>query len=138
MPQHSLISEYRGDSIQLGNHDLYDIIKMHGLDELPKGLNGKTLLTLELPSIRILAAEQEVGRREFFLCYSLDNAFLFIVETEMSKSLEQRYRAQFGANDNYDTITKVQRIVWFYTPDSARANDTLVAGHLKPYLPSPR
>jgi hypothetical protein len=132
----TLIHEFHEDALQLGNHEVFNIVEMHGTDDLPKGLDGKTLLTLELPSIPIMLAGQEVGRREFYLCYSLQKAFLFVVETEMAKNEVKYYRAQYGANDNYDTSTKVQRIVWLYCVDSPRVKDPVIAAHLQPYLPA--
>jgi hypothetical protein len=131
----SLIHEYQQDALQLGNHEVFNITKMHGLDELPKGLDGKSLLTLKLPCIPIMVAGQEVGSREFYLCYSLKAAFLFIVETEMAKNKVKYYSPQYGANDNYATSTQVRRIVWLYSIDSPRANDPIIAEHLKAYLP---
>lgn len=132
----SLIHEYQQDALQLGNHEVFNITKMHGLDDLPKGLEGKSLLTLELPGIPIMVAGQGVGRREFYLCYSLKAAFLFIVETEMAKNEVKYYSPQYGANNNYATSTEVRRIVWLYSVDSERAKDPVIAAHLKPYLSS--
>ncbi len=136
MGKPTLIHEFNEDALQLGNHAVHWITKMHGMDALPKNLDGKELLTLELPSISIEFAGQEVGQREFFLCYSLQQAFLFVVETEIVKNEVKYYSPQYGANNNYATSTKVQRIVWLYTPDSPRAKDPVIAAHLQPYLPA--
>lgn len=126
---------YHEDSIQVGNHEVHWIKKIHGIDDLPAGLDGTRLLTLELPAISIMAAGIEVGLREFYLCYSIENSLLFIVEAEMAKQVETKYRPQYGQNDNYDETTKTHRIVWIYKPDSQRAKDPVIANHLKGYLP---
>jgi hypothetical protein len=130
----TLRHEYNANALQLGSHAICNIIQMHGLEDMPAGLDGTKLLTLELPNIPIKAAGQEVGRREFYLCYSVQSQFLFVVETETAEHVEKYYRAQFGANDNYDTVTKVQCIVWLYRADAPRANDPVIAAHLRPYL----
>jgi hypothetical protein len=126
---------YHEDSIQVGNHEVHWIKEIHGIDDLPAGLDGNRLLTLELPAIPIVAAGIKVGLREFYLCYSPEKSLLFIVETEMAKRVETKYRPQYGQNDNYDSTTATQRIVWIYKPDSPRAKDPVIANHLKEYLP---
>ena len=134
----SLFHEYAEAKnwIVLGNHELRHIKTIHCLEDLPPGLDGKKLLSLELPSIPIRAAGLSVGAREFYLCYSLQHAFTFVVETEMGKSVETKYRPQYGANDNYDTRNLVQRVVWLYRLDAPRAKDPVIANHLQAYLPS--
>lgn len=115
---------------------LFIIPVFRGLEDLPTGLEGHKLLSLQLPSIPIMAAGIAVGAREFFLCYSTQIDFLFVVETEVATQTEQTYRPQYGANDNYDTLTTQHRVVWLYSLDSARAHDPTIAKHLKAFLPS--
>jgi hypothetical protein len=131
----TLISDIREDVIKLGQEYVCDIKEIHGLENIPEGIRCDSLLSLQLPSIYIKAAGIAVGEREFYLCYAPKHALLFIVETEMGKRVETHYRAQYGANDNYDSTTKVQRIVWVYPVDSPRAKDPTIANHLKWYLP---
>lgn len=106
------------------------------MQDLPTELDGQKLLSLQLPSIPIMEFGMKVGAREFYLCYSPQHTFLFIVETEMTEQRHESYRAQYGANDNYDKYTTVHRTVWLYALDAARAQDPVIADHLKPYLPS--
>jgi len=125
------------DWIVLGNDiTLSHIKQIHGLEEIPTGLDGRTVLQLELPPIPINAGGIKVGAREFYLCYSPRHSFLFVVETEMGKRVETSYRPQYGANQNYDTNEIVQRIVWLYGIDSPRAKDPVIAQHLRAYLPN--
>ena len=126
---------YHENSIQVGNHEVHWIKEIHGINDLPAGLDGNRLLTLELPAIPIMAAGIKVGLREFYLCYSLEKSLFFIVETEMAKRVETKYRPQYGQNANYDETTEIQRIVWIYKHDSPRAKDPVIANHLKGYLP---
>jgi hypothetical protein len=135
----SIFHEYStsNDWIALGNLDVRAVKTIHGMEELPSGIDGKHLLTTELPTIPIVAAGVEVAWREFYLCYSARHSFLFIVETEMAKLSRPSYRAQYGANDNYDNYEEMHREVWIYRPDSPRAKDPVIANHLKPYLPQP-
>jgi hypothetical protein len=128
-----LIHEFFQDSLQLGNHEVHHIKELHGSADLPGDLKGADLLSLQLPCIR-KAGELDIHEREFYLCYSLRHSFFFIVEAEVTRLTETSYRAQYGANDNYDTRHKVQRSVWIYSPTSERARDPIVANHLKAYL----
>jgi hypothetical protein len=122
--------------IVLGNDlTISDITQIHGLDDIPANLDGRMVLHLKLPSIPIKVGDLEVGEREFYLCYSPQHSFLFVVETETGKRLESNYRPQYGANDNYDTRTIVQRIAWVYGVNSPKAKDPVIAQHLKKYLP---
>lgn len=132
-----LFHEEFQDSLRLGNHDVHYVKTMHGLNDLPEGLSGPSLLSLQLPSIW-KTGELETGEREFYLCYSLQHAFLFVVEAEVTRWTEKSYRAQYGANDNYDKSNNVERVVWVYSTTSERARDPIVANHLKPYLASPQ
>src|SRR5262245_51029976 len=97
---HSLKCEYLENALLLGHHQVDDVKKIHGLDTIPDGIDGSRVLSLELPSIPIRAAGIDVGAREFYLCYAPKHDLLFVVETEMGKQVETRYRPQYGANDN--------------------------------------
>jgi len=122
------------DWIMLGPHLVDHVKEIHGLDQLPPGLDGGHLLTLCLEPIPILVAGLEVATREFYLCYTPLHSVLFVVETEHARRLKSEYRPQYGANDNYDTYHEENRTVWIYSADSPRAKDPVVANHLKPYL----
>lgn len=124
-----LIKERRGRLI-LGNHEISGINQVHVLEPLPSGLDPRRLLTLVLPDIEITLAGVTVGRREFFLCHSIEHSYSFVVETELATQQVSRYRAQYGANDNYDTSTIPQRIVWIYQLNSPRAKEREIARRL--------
>jgi len=147
----TLEDEYEKNAIRLGNHVVSGIVKLHGIENLPNGIGmpawfgGNTVLSLKLPSVAIPDSSPDsmeweprnkilLRRREFYLCYSPKHKFLFVVETEMRRHQETDYRAQYGANDNYDTSEVTQRIVWIYSVDSPRAREPLIAGYLKQYL----
>jgi hypothetical protein len=132
----SLIADYPEHSIIIGNHQIYDIKRIHGQENLPDGIDGRLVLSLELPPIPIRAAEMAVGAREFYLCYSPQHSLLFVVETEMAKRVEEKYSPDYGRDNNYYKHTTHQRIVWIYKSDSPRAKDPVIADHLKAYLPS--
>lgn len=146
-----LEDEYAKNAIRLGNHLVLGIVKLHGIETLPDGIGvpswfeGNTVLSLELPSVAIPDSSPDslewqpksqilFRRREFYLCYSPKHKFLFVVEAEMRTHKETHYRAQYGANDNYDTSEVTQRVVWIYNVDSPRAKEPPIAGYLKRYL----
>ena len=134
----SLLHEYSApDDVMfaLGNHSIPHIVQTNGMGDLPDGIDGHALLSLQLPSIPIKAGGQKVADREFYLCYSPRHQLLFVVETEVSERIETTYRAQYGANDNYDARTIVSRIVWVYRNDSERAKQPDIAEHLRRHLP---
>ncbi|MBM3841610.1 MAG: hypothetical protein FJ398_27440 [Verrucomicrobia bacterium] len=131
----SLRADYPENSIIIGNHQICDVKRIQGLEDLPGEIDGRGVLSLELPSISIRVAETEVGKREFYLCYAPKPSLLFVVETEMSSFSQERYSPDYGRNDNYYTHTTTQRIVWVYKLDSPRLNDPVVTKHLRPYLP---
>jgi hypothetical protein len=154
-----LRDKYNDNALCLGNAVIRDIVKLHGIDDLPDeigspsgflcnstGFNSNTILSLELPIFKIPDSYPDslpyypqmkvLDRwREFYLCFWPQNNLLFIVETETRKHELTNYRAQYGANDNYDKSVITQRIAWVYTMDSARANSEDIAHHLKPFLP---
>ncbi len=124
---------YTSDTLEIGDHAIYDVKKIEGLDCLPEGVQGKHLLVKKLQEAPILAAEVCVGQRDFYLCYAIKQSFIFIVEVERVDKVVSRYRPQYGANDNYDTYNQPVCFVKIYTPESGRTRPE-VSWRLSEYL----
>lgn len=111
---------WTGNDLTLGNHWLLNIQGISGLESIPHCIEGERLLVRRLEDDPLQVSGVTVGRTEFYLCYSINPSFLFLVEYDRIDQVVSQYRPQFGANGNYHTFNKFIGKVRIWPVESLR------------------